>query len=125
MSLPADVPAQERDEVRREIDVEASPEEVWERIATEEGREAWLDEDPAREMHVEVADEPHRLVWWWWRDEEPPRRVELRVLRASAGARVIVVETAPGRHAGAMPEFPLAQLSMSLAGGRNHALVAA
>jgi len=30
--------------VRREIDVEASPEEVFEALATEEGRERWLSE---------------------------------------------------------------------------------
>ncbi|MEA2475429.1 MAG: hypothetical protein QOE06_3344, partial [Thermoleophilaceae bacterium] len=30
--------------VRREIEIEASPDEVWDALATEEGREAWLDE---------------------------------------------------------------------------------
>src|ERR1035438_2569746 len=50
--------------VRREIDVDASPEEVWEALATEAGRERWLEESE-RQIHVEVLDAPHRLVWWW------------------------------------------------------------
>ena len=51
---------------RREIEIEATPEEVWEALATEEGRERWLEDEPEREIHVETADAPHRLVWWWW-----------------------------------------------------------
>jgi hypothetical protein len=47
--------------VRREIDVDASPEEVFEALATKEGRERWLQE-PEREIHVEVLDAPHRLA---------------------------------------------------------------
>src|SRR5271163_4516315 len=56
--------------LRREIDVQASPEEVWEALATEEGRERWLDE-PDREIHVELLEAPHRLAWWWASAEEP------------------------------------------------------
>jgi uncharacterized protein YndB with AHSA1/START domain len=37
--------------VRREVDIEASPEEVWQALVTEQGRERWLDE-PAREVVV-------------------------------------------------------------------------
>jgi uncharacterized protein YndB with AHSA1/START domain len=88
--------------VRREIDVEASPEEVWEALATEEGRERWLDE-PEREIHVEQLDAPHRLVWWWAGAEEPATRVEFLVVTAPAGARVIVTES--------VPSFPLAMLA--------------
>jgi uncharacterized protein YndB with AHSA1/START domain len=98
---------EEREEVRREVEIEAPPEEVWETIATEEGRERWLEQDPAREVHVEAAegpgDGPGRVVWWWWREDEAPRRVEVLVVAAPAGSRVIVVETAP--------EFPLARLA--------------
>ncbi len=46
--------------VRREIEVEASPEEVFDALATEEGRDRWLDE-PGREVLVETSDAPHRL----------------------------------------------------------------
>src|SRR5579884_3081397 len=53
--------------VRREVEIEASPEEVWDALATEEGRRRWLDDAHDREVHVESAQEPSRLVWWWWR----------------------------------------------------------
>jgi hypothetical protein len=89
----------------REIEVEATPEEVWESLTTEEGREGWLESEPSREIHVEVADEPSRLVWWWWQGEEPPTRVEFLVVAAPAGTRVLVTET--------VPSFPLAMFAAS------------
>ena len=92
--------------MRREVEIEATPEEVWEALATEEGRERWLDE-PDRQVHVEVVDAPSRLVWWWWEGDEPPTRVELLVVAAPAGARVLVVES--------VPSFPLAALAASFA----------
>ena len=55
----------EREQVEREVLLEASPEEVWEALATEEGRERWLHEEDEREVEVVVADEPEHLVWWW------------------------------------------------------------
>jgi uncharacterized protein YndB with AHSA1/START domain len=93
--------------VRREVEIEASPDEVWESLATEEGRDRWLEADPEREIHVETADEPSRLVWWWWRGDEPATRVEILVVAAPAGARVIVTES--------RPVFPLVALAASFA----------
>jgi uncharacterized protein YndB with AHSA1/START domain len=90
----------------REIEIEATPEEVWEALATEEGRGRWLDE-PGRAIRVESEDRPHRLVWWWWEGDEAPTRVEFLVVAAPAGARVLVSETAP--------PVPLARLAASLA----------
>jgi uncharacterized protein YndB with AHSA1/START domain len=87
--------------VRREIEIDASPEQVWEALVTQEGRERWL-EEPDREVHIEVVEFPCRLVWWWASDEEPATRVEFEVVAIPAGARVIVTESAPG--------FPLASL---------------
>ena len=87
--------------VSREIEIEASPEEVWEALVTREGREGWLEERD-RDVHIEVVEFPHRLVWWWGSDEEPATRVEFEVVAVPAGARVIVTESAPS--------FPLAQL---------------
>lgn len=87
---------------RREIEIEATPEEVWEALADERERERWLGE-PEREIHVEAADPPHRLVWWWWTKDEEATRVELLVVAAPAGARVVVVES--------VPAFPLAALA--------------
>jgi uncharacterized protein YndB with AHSA1/START domain len=92
--------------VSREIDVDAQPEEVWEALATEEGRERWLDE-PGRDIHVEALDFPHRLVWWWAGPQEPATRVEFLLVAAPAGTRVIVTES--------VPSFPLAMLAASFA----------
>ena len=92
---------------RREIEIEASPEEVWEALATDEGREAWLEDERERELHVEAADPPHRLVWWWWDEDAPATRVEILVVAAPAGARVVVVESEPS--------FPLAALAARFA----------
>lgn len=90
----------------REVEIEATPEEVWDALATEEGRERWL-EEPDREIQVESADPPNRLVWWWWDGDGEPTRVEFLVVAAPAGARVLVSESAPA--------VPLARLAMSLA----------
>jgi uncharacterized protein YndB with AHSA1/START domain len=94
-------------DTRREIEIEATPEEVWTALATEEGREAWLEDAPEREILVESAEEPHRLVWWWWTEDAPATRVELLVVPAPAGARVVVVESEPS--------FPLATLAARFA----------
>lgn len=93
-------PSPER--VQREIEIEAPPEEVWEALADEGGRERWLDQ-PDRAIVVEVAEEPHRLVWWWSGEGERPTRVEFELIPAVAGTRVVVTESAP--------EFPLAMLA--------------
>jgi uncharacterized protein YndB with AHSA1/START domain len=92
---------------RREIEVDATPEEVWDALTTEHGRERWLEDDPARKIHVEVAEEPSRLVWWWWRGDEPATRVEFLVVAAPAGTRVLVTES--------VPAFPLAMLASAFA----------
>jgi uncharacterized protein YndB with AHSA1/START domain len=91
---------------RREIVIEATPEEVWESVATEEGRERWLGE-PGREIQVEVVQAPHRLVWWWREGGEPATRVELEIVAAPDGARVRVTES--------HPSFPLATLAARFA----------
>jgi hypothetical protein len=88
--------------VRREIEIDAPPEEVWEALAGEEGRERWLDQ-PERPIVVEVAEEPSRLVWWWGGEGERPTRVEFELIPAAAGTRVVVTESAP--------EFPIAMLA--------------
>ena len=92
--------------VRREIEIEASPDEVWDALATEEGRESWLDE-PEREIVVESADAPHRLVWWWWDGDSDATRVEFLVVPAVSGTRVVVIESSPS--------LPLASLSARFA----------
>jgi uncharacterized protein YndB with AHSA1/START domain len=95
--------------VRREIDVDGTPEEVFEALVTDEGRERWLDE-PEREIHVEVLDAPNRLVWWWAGADEPATRVEFLVVAGitpEQPTRVIVTES--------VPALPLARLAASFA----------
>ena len=92
--------------VKREVDVAADPEQVWEALATDEGRDRWLEPDPGREIRIEAVEEPHRLVWWWWNDDNPPRRVEILVVAAPLGSRVIIAESAPS--------FPLEMLASGL-----------
>jgi len=95
---------------QQEVDVEATPEEVWEALVTEEGRGRWL-EEPERDIHIEVVDAPNRLVWWWTDAERPATRVEFLIVAVPAGgSRVIVTESEPS--------FPLAVLAMGFAGVR-------
>jgi uncharacterized protein YndB with AHSA1/START domain len=98
--------AEQRAAVRTEIEIEASPEEVWEALVTEEGREAWLRE-PDREVRVEVVQAPSRLVWWWGGEQEPATRVEFEIAAAPDGARVVVTESEP--------DFPISLLAKSFA----------
>jgi uncharacterized protein YndB with AHSA1/START domain len=91
---------------RTEVEIEASPEQVWEALVTDEGRETWL-EEPDREVHVEVVQAPSRLVWWWVSEDEPATRVEFEIVAVPAGARVVVTESEPA--------FPISLLAMSFA----------
>jgi uncharacterized protein YndB with AHSA1/START domain len=96
--------------VKREVEIDASPDEVWEAVTDPE---RWLGEDVEapdgmdagaeivvrdaegeRHGRIESAD-PGRLVWWWWRQDEPATRVEVLVVAAPAATRVVVVETLP------------------------------
>ncbi len=100
-------------QVRREVEIDATPDEVWEALATDEGRARWLEDDAAREVHVEVVEAPFRLVWWWWRGEEPATRVEVLVAPVPDGSRVVVTES--------LPTFPLIALARAHAGALAHA----
>ena len=93
--------------MERSIEIDATPEEIWEAISTDEGREAWLDDD--REVHVEAVEEPSRLVWWW-AEEEQWTRVEVTLVPAISTTRVVVRETAPS--------FPLTALATWAAAAR-------
>ena len=45
-------------ETTRRIEIAAEPDEVWEALTTDEGRERWLEDDPDREIVVESEDAP-------------------------------------------------------------------
>jgi uncharacterized protein YndB with AHSA1/START domain len=98
-------PTQQR-AARTEVEIDASPEEIWEALVTEEGRDTWLKE-PDREVHVEVVQAPSRLVWWWGFEDEPATRVEFQIVAVPAGARVVVTESEPA--------FPISLLAMCFA----------
>ncbi len=95
-------PMSQEEKVCREVEIEASPEEVFEALVTEEGRERWL-EEPGRQIHIESTEPPVRLSWWWASEQEPATRVEFRILACPRGARVVVTES--------VPSFPLPALA--------------
>jgi uncharacterized protein YndB with AHSA1/START domain len=97
---------QERRAARTEVEIDASPEEVWEALVTQEGRETWLQE-PDREVYVEVVQAPSRLVWWWGGEDEPCTRVEFEIAAAPPRTRVVVTESEPA--------FPISLLAMRFA----------
>jgi uncharacterized protein YndB with AHSA1/START domain len=93
--------------VEREVELPASPDEVWSALASEAGRSRWLTDEHDRAVHVELAEEPSRLVWWWAADDGLPTRVEFEIRASPGGTRVRVVETAP--------TFPIEMLAGALA----------
>ena len=107
MAERTEEPAVERTTpARTEVEIDATPEEVWEALVTEEGRETWLAE-PDRDVHIEVVQAPSRLVWWWTAEDEPATRVEFQIVAVPAGTRVVVTES--------QPAFPISLLARSFA----------
>ena len=91
------------------VDIDSTPEDVFDLLASEAGRDSWLEPDPDRTIVVEDeqpprGDESGRISWWWWSGEDAPRQVELWVVAIPAGSRVIAIESAP-----AIPLTMLAQ----------------
>jgi uncharacterized protein YndB with AHSA1/START domain len=95
---------QEPETVTRSVDIDADVLEVWEALATEAGRQSWIEPDPNRVLIVDSEEPPERISWWWWSGEEPATHVALRVVAIPTGARVIITETGPS-------SFPVAQLA--------------
>ncbi len=102
MRAGEDHPDEQQQRVRREIELEASREEVWEALVTEEGRERWLGEDLDRDIHIETARHAERLVWWWAADDAPATRVDFELVELPRGTRLIVIEDAPAMPLAAM-----------------------
>lgn len=107
---PADGVEEERASFAREVFVDASPQEVWQAIATDDGRAGWLECEEERDVEVELAEAPWRLAWWWLPEGEQERtRVEF-VLRAVAeGTLLTVRESAPR-----LPLQMLARMSLAV-----------
>jgi len=83
--------------VTRSVDLDASPETVWEAVADPERRRAWLDDPDAisRAVRVDESDPGRSLTWTWWRpdDEASASRVEVVLTELPNGAtRVAVTE---------------------------------
>jgi uncharacterized protein YndB with AHSA1/START domain len=98
-------------EVRREVELDAAPEDVWEAMTSERLLSEWLadevelepqegaparfrDGDEEREGTVVRVEEGRLLSFTWSRAGEPPSEVELTVDAISRGSRVVVVERA-------------------------------
>jgi uncharacterized protein YndB with AHSA1/START domain len=102
---------EERREVRREVELDAPPAEVWEALVDERLLAEWLAEEveldpvpgaPARFRDGEEerkgtvlrVDELHRLAFTWSRPGEAPSEVELTVDAVADRTRLVVVERA-------------------------------
>src|SRR5690348_6191562 len=104
---------EDQTEVRREVTLPLSREEAWEAITDPAELETWLaeeaeldaepggevavrfDDGAEREGVVEEVEPGERLALRWWDVDEPwgPSRVELTLVDAPQGTRLIVVET--------------------------------
>jgi uncharacterized protein YndB with AHSA1/START domain len=97
--------------VRREVELDAPPDEVWEAFVDERLLSEWLADavelepvegsparfrtgDDEREGTVLRVEEGRSIAFTWSRDGELPSEVELRVDAVAGGSRVVVVERA-------------------------------
>jgi uncharacterized protein YndB with AHSA1/START domain len=74
--------------VRKEVIVNASPDEVWDALP-----DLFADDDRVRV--VDEEDAPHRLTFWWAAVEgdEPPSYVEINLSVSAVGTLLHVRET--------------------------------
>src|SRR5690349_7528113 len=99
--------------VTRSIDLDASPDEVWQAITDADELGRWLADEAAfeavpgaparfvedgkiRHAVVEAVEDGRRLVFLWWDDDEGEAgasRVALTVVPARGPTRLIVQET--------------------------------
>lgn len=108
------------DAIHREMDLDASPREVWTALTDPAWLASWLADAvalelwPGGEAHFEIGDRVRtgwveevtapaededagagRLAFWWAEGDEPASRVELSLEPLEAGTRLRVVETRP------------------------------
>ena len=94
--------------VERQVELDASPDAVWDAVCAPE---TWLadegsldlreggdgvltDDGVQRRVVVETVEEGRRLVYRWWRDDEgDASRVEITVVPGGGPTRLVVRET--------------------------------
>jgi uncharacterized protein YndB with AHSA1/START domain len=107
-------------EVRREIVVEAPPEEVWDALTDPDELAEWFandveldvrpggegtfrwDDGSERRAIVEEVEAERTLAFWWWREDEEATRVAIELDEVPEGTRVVVTETPPAEWATAV-----------------------
>lgn len=106
------------DLIERELELPASPVEVWQALTDPAWLQDWLADKvelelwPGGDARFEIAGQVRagwveevtppaagrgagRLAFWWARDDEPASRVELALSETEAGTRLRVIETRP------------------------------
>src|SRR5262245_50098440 len=88
------------EDVTRSVDLDASPDDVWQAVADPDERARWLDDPDAvsRRVRVDEAAPGERLVWTWWRPGEEGDASTVSVVLSpldTGGTRVIVTESLP------------------------------
>ena len=109
--------------VTRAVEVEATPDEVWQAVADPDERALWLDDPDALARHVRVDESTpgHRLVWTWWRPGDEGDASTVSVVLSpvdGGGTRVVVTESLPAALA------PRASASASALGGATSSTAA-
>jgi uncharacterized protein YndB with AHSA1/START domain len=77
-----------------EVDLDASPEQVWRAIATPELREAWLGEPESGAAEVAAADAPERLDLVW-PTEDGDSLISFEISPAEGGSHLTITHRAP------------------------------
>lgn len=107
-------------EVRREIEVDAPPDEVWEALTDPAELGEWFANDVELDLRpggdgvfrwgdgserravVEQVDPERELSFWWWREDAEASRVAIVLEPIELGTRVVVTETGPAEWASAI-----------------------
>lgn len=92
-------------EIERSIDLPATPDEVWERVADGDFAEEWMEVrvDPRKGGQVTVSDReiigtveevvPGESITWSWREiDGEPSQVTIEIEPIEQGSRVTIVE---------------------------------
>jgi len=100
-----------------DLDIDASPEEVWHALTSDEGWVEWMGEestigtgvgeelyavDPVtgqpKRGEIDEFDKAQRLGYRWWPEQDPrdASQVSITLTPCESGTRVTVIETMPG-----------------------------